>query len=1152
MEEGGRVAAGRRAIDAFEYEEARELLTRALAEGHAEAAAPLFALLVEHLAADDDALALAASLPRAARAQPNIRGLVGLAAARSGDGERARAAVQGLKGARAAAVLLALGRRAVEEGETARAERDLADARERDPGHAGLPALAEAIAARRAQERAPLEEEATRLFGEGRHDEAEARARAVLARFAESAAAQRVLRAVEELRREARGRELLGAAEAAFARGDATVAAGLLRQALTAGLRGPEAARAEEQLREVEARRRDAAEQREVDAAQALLEARDLRAGLVAYLGLTPPLRARVRGHAALPHLGWLDAFDLPATTGARARTLAGAVLALARAEAESAADPAGALKLLNAYDKALQGHPRYEELAAACRRRLDAERRAAAERRLHEARAAAGDATSALAMLREIAPGDLDEEARAVAEELRAGLERTLAIRQLTASYERLRREGAPLRARAAAEELLGLVGEDDRPRWEAARVEAQAEVQRAFRVHVDTTPRPFEALRNVDFRAALQALHADTGDLIVAHAEGPWVFVQRFGMEERVTRARVVLRSPRPLSLAAVTLDGERLLLVGADATVLELSLLTYDVLGFHDRGLLDDALPRSASLNPRYEVARERVKLAAEHVDGVTPVPLARTIWLRVHRMSQSYLVRVIDLERGRVVREIPGQEEVHVRLLPQEGSALVALFRPAEGVVTLHDAHGAPLEGGRIARAGIPDSLTGWPGQGPPRFFMLTGGHEAGGAPVRWCTFTLSGEIEDGGELPELQAMRACLAIGDDETGMLVIEHAGEDGPTRLLGMRASSEGPPALERLFDVPVPSRTAIGVDHRGISLMTYGDDGIEIIWVEPELTLGPPAEVGVFRARLVEMFAAPCERPTGARWEGVKALVAALRTESQKSRILRGHAAIARNDPDRMMDLAMAFEVLGDRQLGPALAALATDKHPGHAAVRLAQAHLVISVGLCAQVREQLAPIDPSTLDPGRAQHLHHLLGVALIGLGERDEALAVLKRGAAIQGGRCDLSLPLALATPLGAAVEAPWSADQQVLRDLVFAVEAADARFAQGDPAGARRALDRLVVTEAHELQSLGRLAAAWLRDEAAGDALPFDKALALATFSAEEAQKSLLYRRELLVPVGRWDEARLGEVAERAARWLDETFGGAVAVPEGGL
>jgi hypothetical protein len=1150
------VETGRAAIDAFDFEQGRELLTRALARGQVEAVGPLLALLVEHLAADADALALAATLPRAAREQGEIRGLLGLAAARAGDGEQAREWVRGLKGARAAAVLLALARAAVESGDLARAERDLGEARERDPGHAGIAAVGEAIAARRARERAPLEAEAARLLEEDRNDEAEARARAVLARFPDSPAAQRVLRAVHERRREARARELSGAAEAALSRGDALAAAGLLRQALAAGLRGPEAARAEERVREVEAERHAAAKRAEVDAAVGLLGGSDLRPGLIAYLGMDPPLRARVRSRAALPHLGWLDAFDLPTTFGARARNLAGAVLGLARAEAESAADPEGALKLLAAYDKVLQGHPRREEIAAECRRRLDADRRAAAAHRLREAQAAA-DLSDALSILREIAPGDLDAEDRTAAEALRAELERTLSIRQLTATHDRLRREGAPLRARAAAEQLLALASPEERPRWETAREEAQAEVQRAFRVHVDTSPRPCEALRDLDLRAAPADLHAGSGDLIVAEARGPWVFVRRIDLHGRMTLARAVLRAPKPLTLKAVEVDGDRLLLVGVDAVTLEISLARYDVLGFFDHGLVDvtpERFGRDGGTKLKFGVDGEFFGMAVEAVEEIAVLPRARTLWLLVHRLKQPWLVRVIDLDRGRVVREIPGKQKVHVRPLPEPERSIAVLFRPAEEVVTLHDAHGAPLEGGRIARPGLPDSLVRWPGGGQARFLMLTRSRGSDEAPVRWCTFTPSGEVTDGEEIPELAAMSGCVVVSDEATGLVIVEHASADRSTYLLGLRAVGEDRPALERAFHVQVPALTTVAASKgpRSGWILSNGDDRFELTPLGPEPRLGAPVVTGAFKARVVEMFAKRCHRPTGARWERVKALVSSLRTESPRSWFERFNAALVRDDPDRMMDLARAFELVGDRDLGPKLEATAARKHPENAAVRLGEARTLTNVMRWAEVRDRLAPIDPSSLDAGSAQHRHHMLGMALLGLGEREEARCVLREGTAIQGGRCDLSLPLAMATPLDAEGEEAWSADQAFVRDLLGAVETADARLAQGDPAGARCALDRLVVTEAHEVQSLGRLAVAWLHDAAAGEEQRFDEARALATFCAEQAQRGVVYRRELLVPTGMWDEARLADVAVQAARWLDETFGGPVRVPPGGL
>ena len=112
-----------RALEAFDYGAARALLERATARsgGAAEPAAALISLLVETLGDDAAALGLMPSLARAALADPSVRAPLALAAARSGDEERATALVRGAGDAQAAAERAALAAATLAGGDVERA-----------------------------------------------------------------------------------------------------------------------------------------------------------------------------------------------------------------------------------------------------------------------------------------------------------------------------------------------------------------------------------------------------------------------------------------------------------------------------------------------------------------------------------------------------------------------------------------------------------------------------------------------------------------------------------------------------------------------------------------------------------------------------------------------------------------------------------------------------------------------------------------------------------------------------------------------------------------------------------------------------------------------------------------------------------------------
>jgi len=80
------------ALDDYDYERAKELLTLAFQQsgGALAPAVALLSLLVDLLAADDEALGLASRLGHDAERSPEVMALLALAAARGGDEERAR------------------------------------------------------------------------------------------------------------------------------------------------------------------------------------------------------------------------------------------------------------------------------------------------------------------------------------------------------------------------------------------------------------------------------------------------------------------------------------------------------------------------------------------------------------------------------------------------------------------------------------------------------------------------------------------------------------------------------------------------------------------------------------------------------------------------------------------------------------------------------------------------------------------------------------------------------------------------------------------------------------------------------------------------------------------------------------------------------
>jgi len=342
--EGDPLALGEAALAAWDFDTARARFEEALARsgGAARPALALAELLVDRLALDADALALAPSLGPEALACVPLRARLALAAARTGDADAAREWLSGVRGPPAADAHAELVRLSLAQGDEDGAAAALDALREADGAHADVLSLAEELSRRRAARRRPLEEALERARAE-RAPDLERRARELLARHPDSEVARRVLRALEEDGRRGRLADLRRRAEEALERGSDEARA-LLAQARSLAPGDTElqalAARAEE-----EARAR--ASSRRIAAVHAALSGPEPAAGLAEWMALAPDERALVRARCGRDDLGWVEALGVPGP-GSKQRALVEAVRALfAARKAFEAGEPAEASRLL-------------------------------------------------------------------------------------------------------------------------------------------------------------------------------------------------------------------------------------------------------------------------------------------------------------------------------------------------------------------------------------------------------------------------------------------------------------------------------------------------------------------------------------------------------------------------------------------------------------------------------------------------------------------------------------------------------------------------------------------------------------------------------------------------------------------------------------
>jgi hypothetical protein len=189
--------------------------------------------------------------------------------------------------------------------------------------------------------------------------------------------------------------------------------------------------------------------------------------------------------------------------------------------------------------------------------------------------------------------------------------------------------------------------------------------------------------------------------------------------------------------------------------------------------------------------------------------------------------------------------------------------------------------------------------------------------------------------------------------------------------------------------------------------------------------------------------------------------------------------------------------------------------------------------------QVRDLLDGVELGAVDASLVPHLGHLLGIAHLRTGG-DEARA----REAWQAGRrqenpdtlfrCRLEACLELIEPMPAPLPAAWwNGKAPVVRQLRGMLATADAQLADGSADGALAVMRRRIVFRCGEVQTMARLATAWLGIDVQSPASRFDKAIALSRFVA------VADRRTRNLPIaGAWGDERIAAAVADAEAWLD--------------
>lgn len=1088
----GWAARSREALERYDYEEAETILRAACASAPDDVAprVALMELLVDQLGNPPAALALWASLDRALRADRRIAGATAVAAALGGELALARELLPEISGERVTEVWAHLAQAAMrdDDEELAREAREALDAL--SPAHPLIRTLDDHLEAQRLSARGRAEAQLLAAQADGLEPGALARmAEALLARYPRSPIAARVLRALELAATQARIDELLARAEEHAPHDDAAAAAAW-REAIALGA---DASSFEARLRAAEDRVRAERVARAAEEIVASFET-DVGTGLARALDAEADVLDAARALLDAEPLDMLARAERIARASSSARAKACARAALAWEEAERAVaegDGATAARLLARHAKLLE--PIAE--AAALRERLErieqGERRAAAASALESARDAflRGELGEARRCLGRTRAADLDD--RAAYDALAAELEQKERERAFEATMDRHEREGRWLDVVAACEGELAREEAPERRRDLAERLtRARAQVHDAYRFAVlpveggDLPPfgRDSTVTKAIGDRA--------DGVLVAVTGAAGWIIIRWFDPCWALKRV-ACMRPPdatstaHPISVHA----GERITITTSDEVAYSLART-------------GDAVARALEFRTTH---RDKLYLVGSR-------PFAWQL------DSPLEVTRIFDARTGQEHRRLPHAQE----LAPLPHLSLVLVCGCDAQGFFIEPYHARGLRAG--PRIPMPGSVT-WVEGNSSVLYLLCEKESGASGPSRSLVRVdrASGACTTLLELDVDEATQSSLAISSDALFLCHAEHERAVLDAYATGERDELElrwtMPFSCARLVQAG-PSTFALLPDARRQALLPLSLTPPQIDLMPPimrlgEGTLGLPALSPLTPA--AERLRPPDERARDAlplTRIGREAILRLVRDgdEAAMSETLDYFSR-------RRSELSGLLEAIRKRlSFGPTLTAWVA-KH-------------AMDQRRWQDATAAIDSLERTPLEDTLEAWCCYARGVVAYGTGGIEQAIEHWRRArgetAPAQAARALIERVRELHGESGPA------APDDGHRALLGAIRAADERAAAGDLDGAITLLDHQLVWRAGEEQAFARLAA-W-RMELGSDAEWLRTLEVLAEFVLLPESP---FAMVLAVPGAHWAEERIGDVRERARRWLDE-------------
>ncbi|MBI2372634.1 MAG: hypothetical protein HYV07_01415 [Deltaproteobacteria bacterium] len=1079
---------GAAALDEYDYETARACFERAVREsaGSPRAVAALLGLLVQTLGADEEAATLEPRLSEAARGDPEIRVLLALASARRGARDSAVRWLRSTTHAGVGDVLAELVRRALSEGDLTLAANDLKELRRQPLPH---PAIGELEASLKLAQLSKLRDEELTLSAElnaGSFEDAEARARAILAAWPASSEARRALTIVSSRKADAELSELLSqAAESEPA--DPARSARLLRRAIE--LRADPGLEA--RARELELRAEAAEDERRVTE---VVDQLPTQAGLLAYLELNAKRRSAVRIRSSSSDLARLDAMISSVTRLKPAEAIA-ALQALDTAREQlGRGDFEAAKRSIRTHEAYLRSLPELEPIHA----------------RIHELGTSAG-ASRAVDELARLEAAIADE---SIPELDLKNLESHLAALPsglLTKSRELLARYEEVTRARKARDGLHRLIAEG---KWFDARAAQEALAAQLPNLDLQSETKEIadRLLKLFGFRdygmvsgdrafpdgcgaASRDAgpecwLSGDGRALVVPALMGNRAFVRVMDLETKSVHA-YSFRFPNGRELGDFVVDGSVATIADASGAALRFAWA--------------EAMPLSFT-GPMHQ-----------GLEFLTPESDAA--WF-----EDDNEVSVVVLGRPQSRRKLRG-DGCLARVL---GDPHVGAFIQSwdDGRLSIFSHRGAEID---------------HPRQSGPIRGVVTNPTAPG--LIGLCIYE-----EDGDELPELELAelppggRVLASFrGDTDSGhtlaavkesrILALKvHTGEAFELITFG------ADPGESELARVAISSDAVIAQDAKArfAVALTPSLSGLELAPITREPSrLRVPERTWVPHLSIHWCFGEPNSQSEHAE------SLAAVPPEGRAREFRSVRAKLeADGDVAGLSALTRSASVwrLGLEREATSLRSWLDSHHADHPEVASGAAWRAAKKLDWRSVRRSIERALPNAPGSPTEQHLLHLLGLALLATGELAEARTALERALRLPG-KCDLDDPIALLAALEATEVALTHGAVKGFRAFVAAIRRADAALERGDVEAALHHVDEPAIWQGREIESLARLAQASLESEPVDSTARLRRDLAVATYLQARSHRDAPLSEKILLPGISWDRTRHEELATRSVRVL---------------